>query len=120
MFRGSSFKNRIGETKAPLFLFEQFKHYPRFISATKIRIQKYKQRQTIDQKLFSDIERLQTKWIEKVSAFVEADNKIPKYYIDFLWTLQELRVSLFAQELKTPYPISLKRLEKKWTEIVNK
>ncbi len=103
----------------PLFLFEQFKNYPRFISATKVRIKKYNQRQKSDQKLFSDIARLQTKWIEKVSTFVESDDDIPKSYIDFLWALQELRVSLFAQELKTSYPISLKRLEIRWAEIIN-
>jgi len=28
--------------------------------------------------------------------------------------LEELRVSLFAQELKTPYPVSAKRLSKEW------
>jgi ATP-dependent helicase HrpA len=31
------------------------------------------------------------------------------------WQLEELRVSLYAQELKTPYPISYKRLEKFWS-----
>jgi ATP-dependent helicase HrpA len=31
--------------------------------------------------------------------------------------LEELRVSLFAQELKTPYPVSVKRLQKRWDEI---
>ena len=62
---------------------------------------------------------MQTKWIEKVSAFVESDFEIPKAYIDFQWAMQELRVSLFAQELKTPYPISIKRLEKKWTDLIN-
>ena len=31
---------------------------------------------------------------------------------DFRWQLEELRVALFAQELKTPTPMSLKRLEK--------
>jgi ATP-dependent helicase HrpA len=35
----------------------------------------------------------------------------------FRWLLQELRVSLFAQELKTPMPVSVKRLEKRWQEI---
>ena len=88
--------------------------------AIKIRIEKYNQRQSKDQELFRDIGRLQTKWIEKVSAFVESNYEIPKAYIDFQWAMQELRVSLFAQELKTPYPISIKRLEKKWTELVNK
>jgi ATP-dependent helicase HrpA len=33
------------------------------------------------------------------------------------WQIEELRVSLFAQELKTPYPISYKRLEKFWNGI---
>jgi ATP-dependent helicase HrpA len=104
----------------PLFLFEQFKNYPRFLLAMKIRIEKYSQRQNKDQNLFRDVNRLQTKWIEKVSAFVESDFEIPKAYIDFQWAMQELRVSLFAQELKTPYPISIKRLEKKWTDLINK
>ena len=31
---------------------------------------------------------------------------------NFKWQLQELRVALFAQELKTPTPISVKRLQK--------
>ncbi|MBP9916839.1 MAG: DUF3418 domain-containing protein, partial [Thiobacillaceae bacterium] len=36
---------------------------------------------------------------------------------DFRWRLEELRVGLFAQELKTPEPVSVKRLEKRWAEI---
>ena len=35
------------------------------------------------------------------------------------WMVEELRVSLFAQELKTPYPISLKRLEKAWQAVAS-
>ena len=36
--------------------------------------------------------------------------------VDFGWMVQELRVSLFAQELKTPFPVSAKRLSKFWDE----
>ena len=36
---------------------------------------------------------------------------------DFRWMLEELRVSLFAQELKTPYPVSAKRLQKLWEDV---
>ena len=36
---------------------------------------------------------------------------------EFRWTLEELRVSLWAQQLKTPYPVSFKRLEKVWAEL---
>ena len=37
---------------------------------------------------------------------------------DFRWLLEELRVSLFAQELRTPQPVSVKRLEKVWAQLV--
>ncbi|MBY0385401.1 DUF3418 domain-containing protein, partial [bacterium] len=33
---------------------------------------------------------------------------------EFRWQIEELRISLFAQELKTPYPVSVKRLQKLW------
>ena len=36
---------------------------------------------------------------------------------EFRWLLEELRVSLFAQELRTPYPVSVKRLQKLWREL---
>ena len=39
---------------------------------------------------------------------------------DFRWQLEELRISLFAQELKTPYPVSAKRLEKVWDELARR
>ena len=32
----------------------------------------------------------------------------------FRWLLEELRVQLFAQELRTPVPVSVKRLTKMW------
>jgi len=34
--------------------------------------------------------------------------------MDYRWLLEELRVSLFAQELRTPFPVSVKRLQKVW------
>jgi ATP-dependent helicase HrpA len=36
---------------------------------------------------------------------------------EFRWMLEELRVSLWAQQLKTPYPVSFKRLDKYWAEL---
>ena len=32
----------------------------------------------------------------------------------FRWLLEELRVQLHAQELRTPAPVSVKRLQKMW------
>jgi ATP-dependent helicase HrpA len=34
--------------------------------------------------------------------------------VEFRWLLEELRVSLFAQECRTPMPVSVKRLQKVW------
>ena len=36
---------------------------------------------------------------------------------DFRWRIEELRVSLYAQALKTPYPVSFKRLDKLWFQM---
>ena len=35
----------------------------------------------------------------------------------FRWLLEELRVSLFAQELRTPMPVSVKRLTRVWESL---
>lgn len=35
----------------------------------------------------------------------------------FRWQLEELRVQLFAQELRTPAPVSVKRLQKLWEAV---
>ena len=36
---------------------------------------------------------------------------------EYRWLLEELRVSLFAQELRTPQPVSVKRLDRAWTQL---
>ena len=104
----------------PLFIYDQIKHFPRYLAALRIRIEKYTQRQEKDAESLKGLKRLQDKWIERVIEFVENDEEVPDMYVDFQYALQELRVSLFAQELKTLYPISQKRVEKQWHEIMLK
>jgi ATP-dependent helicase HrpA len=38
----------------------------------------------------------------------------------YRWLIEELKVSLFAQELRTPFPVSYKRLEKAWKELLSR
>ena len=64
--------------------------------------------------------RLMAEWQQSASHFMRAardrlagKNTDPKL-VDFRWMLEELRVSLFAQELRTPMPVSAKRLQKVW------
>ena len=45
--------------------------------------------------------------------------KLDERMREFRWLLEELRVSLFAQELRTPQPVSVKRLEKAWAQLMH-
>ena len=103
----------------PLFLFDQLKHIQRYIKAIVIRLEKFSMKEGQDREHMLEINRLRDKWIEKVVEYVEAGEPVPENFIDFQWALQELRVSLFAQELKTSYPISIKRMNKRWIELVD-
>jgi ATP-dependent helicase HrpA len=47
----------------------------------------------------------------------KVDNVSPELQ-NFRWLIEELRVSLFAQELKTPFPVSTKRLDKIWSNLI--
>jgi ATP-dependent helicase HrpA len=93
-------------------------HLPRYLRAMQRRLDRYRENAERDQKHTASIrgtwQNYQTR-LEKHRKAGITDAKL----IDFRWMLEELRVSLFAQELKTPYPISYKRLEKAWAETRN-
>ena len=61
---------------------------------------------------------LQNKYLARVAQVGQGG--IDADLAEFRWQLEELRISLFAQELKTPYPVSVKRLEKLWEGICRK
>jgi ATP-dependent helicase HrpA len=61
-------------------------------------------------------QRLQ-EFIEKEGAFVMTQNSA---LLEYRWWIEELRVSLFAQTLKTQVPISHKRLDKQWESVLEK
>ncbi len=103
----------------PLFLFDQLRNMPRYIKAMTVRIEKFATREVQDQANMNEIDRLNDKWIEKVVEYVDAGDAIPTGFVDFQWVLQELRVSLFAQELKTSFPVSVKRINKRWADLID-
>ena len=58
-------------------------------------------------------------WWQAYLARIAADKQRGKHdpkLEEFRWMLEELRVSLWAQQLKTPFPVSLKRIAKVWAE----
>jgi ATP-dependent helicase HrpA len=60
------------------------------------------------------------RWWQQLQARVERNRKsgvVEPALEEFRWMLEEQRVSLFAQELKTPYPVSYKRLARAWAAL---
>jgi ATP-dependent helicase HrpA len=96
---------------------EIFSHLPRYLKALIIRIEKYPSRADKDAIMQKDIDRIQQLLGERLKPYVSKKMTPPKALKDFQWQIEELHVSLFAQDLKTAYPVSLKRLEKALDDI---
>jgi len=69
-----------------------------------------------DARALAELEPLQTAWQREYAARAKLGTLSPEIE-QFRWLLEELRVSLFAQELRTPVPVSTKRLAKLWQSI---
>jgi len=89
--------------------YERMQHMPRYLKAINVRLEKLRANPARDAQNMAQLNPLLQQWQRRLSAWHgEADARLE----DFGWMLQELRVSLYAQELKTPVIVSVKRLEK--------
>jgi ATP-dependent helicase HrpA len=82
----------------------------------RLRIEKQAANPDRDGKNAASVGALWQKWHDAVQKQQQRD-KLDASLMDFRWQIEELRVSLFAQELKTPFPVSIKRLEKMWQDM---
>jgi ATP-dependent helicase HrpA len=105
------YKNCFHETP-----WEQLQNVPRYLKALKLRIEKQPANPDRDGKNAASVGLLWQKWVEEVEKQQKLDN-VSEELLNFRWLIEELRVSLFAQELKTPFPVSIKRLEKIWQDM---
>ncbi len=78
------------------------------------RLEKLPAAEQRDARGMASVLTLQNKYLARRS---QVKGEVPAALDDFRWQLEELRISLFAQELKTPYPVSAKRLDKLWNEL---
>jgi len=88
-------------------------HYPRFIEAAKVRLSKAGRNLKQDTLHAQAMDRLWNDYATRLEAMQKAQMDTAPL-TEFRWLLEELRVSLFAQELKTSTPVSLKKLETLW------
>jgi ATP-dependent helicase HrpA len=93
--------------------YERLQHFPRYLKAIALRLDKAKNDAARDQRLLADWRSLAQPWEREWGAMRKA-GVIDDFLLEFRWLLEELRVALFAQELRTPSPVSVKRLQKMW------
>ena len=92
----------------------QWPRLPIYLKAMTLRLEKYSSNPARDAAREADIQELEQMWLEKTDGLVKQGLPVSDDLAAFKWMIEELRVSLFAQELKTPYPVSVKRLMKVW------
>lgn len=90
----------------------QWPRLPIYLKAMSLRLEKYSSNPTRDAAREADIQELENMWQEKTDSLIKQGLPISDGLAGFKWMIEELRVSLFAQELKTPHPVSVKRLLK--------
>ncbi len=92
----------------------QLQHLPRYLKAIVMRLDKLRTDPARDVQRLAELRPLEQRWLRRVAERKGArDPRLD----EFGWLLEELRVSLFAQELRTPQPVSAKRLERVWQQL---
>ncbi|MDF7667711.1 ATP-dependent RNA helicase HrpA [Orbaceae bacterium ESL0727] len=87
----------------------------RYLTAIEKRIDKLLQEPTKDRGLMKSIEEVQQQYEQLLNKLPPSQRQQPcimnKDVRAIRWQIEELRVNLFAQQLGTPYPISVKRIK---------
>lgn len=94
--------------------YTQLQHFPRYLKAITLRLDKLKGDPARDAQRLTELRPLDQRYTRRLA---ELKGVLDARTDEFRWLLEELRVSLFAQELRTPQPVSIKRLEKAWAQI---
>jgi ATP-dependent helicase HrpA len=113
-------KQQVARLLAPGWLartpWERLQHLPRYLKAAAMRLDKLRADPARDARLAAELASLEQAYRREAAA--RARHGAPDAAFEqFGWLLEELRVSLFSQELKTPVPVSVKRLGKLWQSL---
>ncbi len=91
-------------------------HLPRYLKAVTLRLDKLRADPARDAARLTELRPLEQRYLRRVGELKGAQHaRLDEYR----WLLEELRVSLFAQELRTPQPVSVKRLDKAWQQLAS-
>ena len=95
--------------------FAQLQHLVRYLRGVGLRLDKLRAEPQRDAARLAELRPLEQRWLRLLAERKGAgDARLD----EFRWLLEELRIGLFAQELRTPQPVSVKRLERAWAQLV--
>jgi ATP-dependent helicase HrpA len=92
----------------------QLQHFPRYLKAVQLRLDKLRADPARDATRYAELRPQEQRFWRLVAERKGVqDGRLQ----ELRWLLEELRVSFFAQELRTPQPVSVKRLDKCWAQL---
>ena len=94
---------------------ERLHHLTRYLKAITLRLEKIRADPARDAARLSELRPQEQRYWRLVA---ERKGVSDERMTEFRWLLEELRVSFFAQELRTPQPVSVKRLDKAWSQLL--
>ncbi|WP_293399115.1 ATP-dependent RNA helicase HrpA [Polaromonas sp.] len=94
--------------------YTQLQHFSRYLKAITLRLEKWRADPARDMARMAELKPLEQRFWRLVA---ERKGVTDARMQEFRWLLEELRVSFFAQELRTPQPVSIKRLDKAWQQL---
>ena len=94
--------------------YTQLQHFPRYLKAITLRLEKWRADPARDAARLAELRPQEQRYWRLVA---ERKGAMDARLQELRWLLEELRVSFFAQELRTPQPVSIKRLDKLWAQL---
>jgi ATP-dependent helicase HrpA len=109
---------QLGRLVSPRFIaetpWESLAHLPRYLKAVVLRLDKLRTDAARDAQRLAELRPVEQRYWRRVAELKGASHaRLDEYR----WLIEELRVGLFAQELRTREPVSVKRLDKAWGQI---
>ncbi|MEX8504846.1 ATP-dependent RNA helicase HrpA [Leptothrix ochracea] len=93
----------------------QLQHVPRYLKAVTLRLDKLRTDVVRDAQKMAELRPIEQRYTRRLADLKGVqDARLTEYR----WLMEELRVSFFAQELRTPQPVSVKRLDKVWSQVI--
>ena len=92
----------------------QLQHLVRYLKAITLRLDKLRADPARDAARMAELRPQEQRYWRLVA---DRKGQVDSRMLELRWLLEELRVSFFAQELRTPQPVSVKRLDKTWAQL---